>query len=185
MTSRIVAATLALAIAAFGAPAWAADKAQKQAELNQATEQTLEKFYQAKPELKGDIAKAPGYAVFTSYGLTFLVGGAGGGGTAHAKDGKVTYMSFAQVSAGPKISAGSQEMLMVFKTPQSYQRFVDKGWEFGGQGGASAGAGSSKAGGGEGEQFTNDAMIYTYSKNGVVLGGEFTGTKFWKDKELN
>jgi len=28
-------------------------------------------------------------------------------------------------------------------------------------------------------------MIYTYSKNGVVLGGEFTGTKFWKDKDLN
>jgi hypothetical protein len=28
-------------------------------------------------------------------------------------------------------------------------------------------------------------MVYTYSKNGVVFGGEFTGTKFWKDKDLN
>ena len=185
MTSRIAAASLAFALAFGAGAALAADKAEKQAELTKASDTTLQKFYQAKPELKGAVEKAPGYAVFTSYGLTFIVGGAGGGGTAHSKDGKVTYMSFAQVGAGPKISAGSQELLMVFKTPKAYQRFVDKGWEFGGQGGASAGAGSKKAGRGEGEQFTNDAMIYTYSKNGVVFGGEFTGTKFWKDKELN
>jgi lipid-binding SYLF domain-containing protein len=185
MTFRIAAASLALVFAACGGAALAADKSEKQAELQKASMTTLDKFYQAKPDLKGDVENAPGYAVFTSYGLTFLVGGAGGGGTAHAKDGKVTYMSFAQVGAGPKVSIGSQEMLLVFKTPQAYKRFVDKGWEFGGQGGASAGAGSKKSGRGEGEQFTNDAMIYTYSKNGVVLGGEFTGTKFWKDKDLN
>jgi lipid-binding SYLF domain-containing protein len=185
MTSRIAAASLALAFAFCGNAAFAATKAEKQAELRKASEATLQKFIAAKPELKDQIAKAPGHAVFTSYGLTFLVGGAGGGGTATSHAGHVTYMSFARVTAGPKVSVGSEETLMIFKTAQGFQRFVDKGWEFGGQGGATAGAAGKKAGTGEGEQFTNDAQIFTNSKNGVVLGGEFAGTKFWKDKELN
>jgi len=185
MKSKLFAATLAFAVAMLGADALAATKAEKQAELDKATDATLHKFYEKKPELEKDVKAAPGYAVFTSYGLTFLLGGAGGGGVAHDKAGKATYMSMAQASAGPKIGVGSTETLMVFKTPQAYKRFVDKGWEFGGAGAASAGAGKHKAGAGEGEKFVNDAMVYTYTKNGVEFGGEFAGTKFWKDKGLN
>jgi len=185
MKSKLFAATLAFAVAMLGADALAATKAEKQAELDKATDATLQKFYAKKPELEKDVKAAPGYAVFTSYGLTFLLGGAGGGGVARDHAGKATYMSMAQASAGPKIGVGSTETLMVFKTPQAYKRFVDKGWEFGGAGAASAGAGKHKAGAGEGEKFVNDAMVYTYTKNGVEFGGEFAGTKFWKDKELN
>jgi len=186
MKSRLIAASAALLLALAGTSGFAATKAEKQDELNKAAQSTLEKFYQSKPELEGEVKASPGDAVFTSYGLTFLLGGAGGGGV--AKDnhsGKVTYMSMAQASAGPKIGIGSTEMLMVFKTPAAYKRFVDKGWEFGGAGAASAGAGKHKAGAGEGEKFVNDAMVYTYTKNGVEFGGEFAGTKFWKDKGLN
>jgi lipid-binding SYLF domain-containing protein len=186
MNRSLIAASAALCVALAGAPAFAASKAEKQAELDKAAQETLQKFYQSKPALEKDVQAAPGYAVFTSYGLTFLLGGAGGGGV--AKDnhtGKVTYMSMAQASAGPKVGIGSTETLMVFKTPAAYKRFVDKGWEFGGGGAASAGAGKHKAGEGEGEKFVNDAMVYTYTKNGVEFGGEFAGTKFWKDKGLN
>ena len=185
MKARLFLATYAIAAALCGTGALAADKTEKRAELNKATDATLQKFYGNKPELEKDVKTAPGYAVFTSYGLTFLLGGAGGGGVARDHGGKATYMSMAQASAGPKIGVGSTEMLMVFKTPQAYKRFVDKGWEFGGGGAASAGAGKHKAGEGEGEKFVNDAAVYTYTKNGVEFGGEFAGTKFWKDKELN
>jgi len=185
MKSRILLATFALAAALGSTAAPAADSAEKRAELDKAADSTLQKFYKKKPNLEKDVKAAPGYAVFTSYGLTFLVGGAGGGGVARDHAGKATYMSMAQASAGPKIGVGSTEMLMVFKTPQAYQRFVDKGWEFGGGGAASAGAGKHKAGEGEGEKWVNDAAVYTYTKNGVEFGGEFAGTKFWKDRELN
>jgi len=185
MKSKLLAATLAFALSMLGGHALAATKSEKQAELDKATDATLQKFYAKKPELERDVKASPGYAVFTSYGLTFLLGGAGGGGVARDHAGKATYMSMAQASAGPKIGVGSTEMLMVFKTPQAYKRFVDKGWEFGGAGAASAGAGKHKAGAGEGEKFVNDAMVYTYTKNGVEFGGEFAGTKFWKDKGLN
>ena len=163
----------------------AADKAEKQAELRKAADATLQKFYKAKPGLQAEVKAAPGHAVFTTFGLTFLIGGAGGGGVAQDKAGHVTYMSMAQASAGPKVGIGSNETLIVFKTAKAYQNFVDKGWDFGGSGAASAGAGGKKAGAGEGEQLTLDAKTYTYSKNGVELGGVVAGTKFWKDKDLN
>jgi len=65
---------LAAAFAVLALPAAAADKAAQQAEVKKATAASLEKFYKSKPELKADVAKAPGYAVFTTYGLSFLVG---------------------------------------------------------------------------------------------------------------
>ncbi|HZZ94602.1 MAG TPA: YSC84-related protein [Usitatibacter sp.] len=185
MRIRSAAAALACAAAFAAGAAFAASTTDKQAELQKAADATLMKFYKSKPALEKEVKASPGYAVFTTYGLTFLIGGSGGGGVAKNAAGKPTYMSMGQVSAGPKIGVGSTEMLMVFKTPKAYQDFVDNGWEFGGGGAASAGAGKHKAGEGEGEKFVNDARVYTYTKNGVEFGGEFAGTKFWKDKELN
>jgi hypothetical protein len=60
------------------------DKASKQAEVGQATHKSLDKFYKADPKLQSAVANAPGYAVFTTYGLSFIVGGAGGGVIAQA-----------------------------------------------------------------------------------------------------
>jgi hypothetical protein len=51
------------------------DKASKQAEIRQAAQQSLSKFYKADPKLQSAVANAPGYAVFTTYGLSFIVGG--------------------------------------------------------------------------------------------------------------
>ena len=59
------------------------DKASKQAEIRQAAQQSLDKFYKADPKLQSAVANAPGYAVFTTYGLSFVVGGSGGAGLVH------------------------------------------------------------------------------------------------------
>jgi lipid-binding SYLF domain-containing protein len=121
------------------------DKAKKQAEIKKVTQTSLQKFYKAKPELKGEVEKAPGYAVFTTYGLSFLIGGAGGKGIAHDnKTKKNTYMSSSRMGTGP--GAGKQRVfqVFVFKTKSAMDQFVTKGWEASGGGLAQAGAEASR-----------------------------------------
>jgi lipid-binding SYLF domain-containing protein len=162
------------------------EKAKKQAEVRKVTSEALDKFYKAQPKLKDVVAKAPGYALFTSYGLSFLVGGAGGKGLVHNnKTKKVTYMDMAQASAGLQVGAAETETLIVFKTAKALENFVTKGWEFGGGAMAEVGAGGKSVGAGGGENVISEAEYYTLTKNGLQVGGAAAGTKFWKDKELN
>jgi lipid-binding SYLF domain-containing protein len=188
MTKTLGLAALSLALVAGGV--WAADKpadkAAQRAELQKAASSALEKFYAAKPELKAAVAKAPGYGVFTTYGVSFLIGGAGGKGVVHDnKTKKVTYMDLAAASAGLQISAAETSLLIVFKTPAALTKFVDKGWTVTNTATASAGASGATVGGGEGATALEDAETYTLTKTGLAAGLAVGGSKFWKDKSLN
>ena len=176
----------ALSLSLVTGAAFAQDKAAKQAEVVKTTNAALEKFYAKKPELKAAVAKAPGYGVFTTYGISFLVGGAGGKGLVHDnKTKKNVFMDVAAASAGLTISAAQTDMLIVFKTAAAMEKFIDKGWVAGGAATASAGASGATAGSGKGETMVQDADTYTMTKNGIEAGLTVSGAKYWKDKELN
>jgi hypothetical protein len=65
----------AVTLTAFGlSSAMAADKA-KQDEVLKAGQATLADFYKSDPKLKGQVEKAPGYAVFTTFGISLSAGG--------------------------------------------------------------------------------------------------------------
>jgi lipid-binding SYLF domain-containing protein len=165
-------------------PGFAQDKAKKQAEIRAKATQTLEDFYKSDPKLRDAVAKAPGYAVFTTYGFSFVLGGSGGKGIAHDnKTKKVTYMDLGQASAGVQIGASDTRYLFVFKDAKSLAEFVDKGWDASLGGGVAGGTGEKTAGKGEGT-FTGGNM-YMLTKAGVQAGAALAGTKAWKDKELN
>jgi len=177
-----VLATSLLASGAFAKE----DKATQQAEVQKKTEAALERFYKAKPELKEAAAKAPGYGIFTTYGFSFVIGGAGGAGIVHDNKTKHdTYMNVGGASAGLQLGASQTEVLIVFKTAAAMNNFVTKGWTAGGSATASAGAGSATAGGGKGETEMGDAAVYTMTKNGLEVGLAAGASKFWKDKDLN
>jgi len=183
--SLFTTAAVILSLAA-GTAAAQSEKEKKQAEVRKATAASLEKFYKADPKLKEAVAKAPGYAVFTTYGLSFIIGGAGGKGLAHDnKTKRTTYMDMAQASAGFQVGAAESETLFIFKTPQALQNFIDKGWETSGGGAAQAGAAGKSVGAASGEQAISDATYYTLTKNGLQAGVALAGSKYWKDKELN
>jgi lipid-binding SYLF domain-containing protein len=179
-------ATAAVAISLAAGTAGAQDKAAKQAEVRKATETALEKFYKADPKIRDEVEKAPGYAVFTTFGLSFIFGGAGGKGIVHdSKTKHVTYMDLAQASAGFQAGIAESETLVIFKTAKGMADFVNKGWEFGGGGAAQAGAAGKSVGPASGVSGYPEALHYTLTKNGLQAGVALKGVKVWKDKELN
>jgi lipid-binding SYLF domain-containing protein len=175
---------LSLSLLAGGA--FANDKAAKQAEVIKSTQAAMERFYKLKPELKGTVGKAPGYGIFTTYGVSFLIGGSGGTGRVYDnKTMKNTFMNVGGASAGLQLGAAQTEMLIVFKTPAAMNKFIDSGWEVTNAATASAGASGSTVGGGKGETGMQDAETYTLTKTGLEVGLTVGGTKFWKDKDIN
>jgi lipid-binding SYLF domain-containing protein len=181
----LTAAAVALSLAAGTAFAQS-DKVKKQAEVRKAAETALEKFYKADPKIRSEVEQAPGYAVFTTYGLSFIFGGAGGKGLVHDNKTKhVTYMDLAKASAGAQIGLAESETLVIFKSERGMQDFVSKGWEFGGGGAVQAGAAGKSVGPASGVSGYPEATHYTLTKNGLQAGVAVSGVKVWKDKELN
>jgi len=161
-------------------------KAEQQAEIRSKTTAALEKFYTTDPKIKGEVAAAPGYAVFTTYGLSFMLGGAGGKGLVHDNaTKKEVFMDLAQASAGVQIGASESDMLVIFANKKAMTDFVEKGWTAGAGGGGTMGAAGKTAGGTTGQKMGSESMVYTITKNGLQAGGAVEGTKVWKDKALN
>lgn len=177
-----------LALSFTAAPSFAdsADKAKKQAEIRSNVKTSLNSFYKADPKLKAEVAKAAGYGVFGTYGLSFLVGGAGGTGLVHSnKTKKDTFMSMAQASAGLQVGASETNYLFIFKDAASMQRFIDSGWEAGASASAGAGTGEKTVEAGAGAGAFTGGKLYTLTKTGLQAGGAVAGTKVWEDRDLN
>ena len=184
--SHLLVASAAIVALAGGTALAESTKSEKQAEVRKVSQATLSDFYKAEPKLKGQVAKAPGYATFTTYGGSFILGGAGGKGIVHDnKTGQVTFMDMAQASVGVQVGASQSKMLIVFKSAEAMKKFVDQGWDFGGGGGASAGFKGKDAGSNVGQNLIAEADFFTLTPNGFQAGGAVAGTKVWKDKELN
>ena len=176
----------ALSLSLVAGSAFAATKAEKQAEALKATSAAMSRFVAKKPELKTQLAKAPGYAVFTTYGVSFIIGGSGGTGVVHDNKTKTnTFMKIGGASAGFQLGAVENDVLVIFKNASAMQGFVKNGW--GATGGVAAGAAASGAGGGGGQGATpmGDVQTFTLTKNGLEAGLSIGGVKAWMDTDLN
>jgi hypothetical protein len=90
MTLRLALNCVFLAVFAAAVPAYAADAAAQKAEIKKMCDEALATLYKSKPEAKAEISKAPGYGCFSSFGLSFIIGGAGGRGLVHDNAAKKT-----------------------------------------------------------------------------------------------
>lgn len=147
---------------------------------------TLQKLYQQKPDVKSQIAKAPGYAVFSNANVNLLFASFGGGYGVVKNNisGKHTYMKMGEVGLGLGLGVKDFRIIFVFHTKAAMNRFIEDGWAFGGQADAAAKAGSKGAAVG-GELTVDNMTIYQITESGLALQATVKGTKFWKDDTLN
>jgi lipid-binding SYLF domain-containing protein len=162
-------------------------KEEKQAELRKKAQATLTRLYKARPSAQAAIKKAAGYAVFNSTGVKILIAGGGKGQGIAVDNGtaKVTYMKMREVQAGLGMGAKKFSTIFVFETKSALEKFINSGWEFGGQTTAAAKTGS---GGGsyEGAASVSEGVwMYQLTDKGLALELTGKGTKYSKDDDLN
>ncbi|MCZ7566873.1 MAG: YSC84-related protein [Burkholderiales bacterium] len=187
MTVRTLAAAICAAVllGTGSAPAHA-DAAKQRAEIERVSRDALTELYRKRPEAKAKVEKAAGYGVFTTYGLSFILGGSGGKGVVHDNaGGKDTYMNVAQASAGPQLGVQKRKVVIVFNDRKAMQRFIDSGWEAGGGGRVGAAVGGKGAQDSEAEMLRKGMDWYNFTDTGIEAGGAISGMKFWKDAGLN
>ena len=160
----------------------------KRREVRTMAQDTLARLYKAMPNAKGFLEGAAGYAVFSSTGVKILVGGSGKGqGIAvYNKTKKETFMKMMELKAGVGVGVKKFRLIFVFENDEALNRFIDSGWEFGGQADAAAKAGEGKGASTAGAiSISEGVWLYQLTDKGVALELTAKGTKYYKDDDLN
>lgn len=148
--------------------------------------EVLSDLYKLKPDVKYQISKAPGYAVFRNANVNILLASFGGGYgvVKNNKNGKYTYMKMGEVGLGLGLGVKDFRIVFVFHDTRSMNNFIENGWAFGVQ--ADAAAKTSDNGVAVGGELTIDNItIYQLTEAGLALQATVKGTKYWKDSLLN
>ena len=183
--SRLLISALLILVSAF--TVLAESKQEKQAKARKKADATLQRLYKAKPSAQAAVKSAAGYAVFNSGGAKILVAGAGrGSGIAVDKASqKITYMKMREIQAGLGMGVKKFSTIFVFETKDALNKFINSGWEFGGQSTAAAKTGD---GGGSLQgavSVSPGVWMYQLTDKGIALELTGKGTKYFKDDDLN
>lgn len=160
---------------------------QQKADLRKTVDETLARLYKSEPYAEKAIAKSAGYAVFSNFGMKILFagGGTGKGIAIDNKTKKEAFMKMVEVQAGLGIGVKKFRLIWVFEKHEDLNKFINSGWEFGGQGTVAAKAND------QGEAFaaaisvSPGVWLYQLTDDGLALELTAKGTKYYKDDELN
>lgn len=161
---------------------------QQRADILAMSQKTLSELGTFAPASKNEIAKAYGYAVFSSTGIhVLLLSNENGSGVAHDNHtGKNTYMNMLSLGGGFGLGIKEFYAVFIFATKSAYDQFVNYGWE------ANAQADLAVKAKGYTDTYANQAItvapgvtLYKLTENGLALQATIQGSKYWKDGELN
>ena len=151
-------------------------------------DETLKRLYAKKPEVKEELEKAEGYAVFAArsvYAVLF-VGIRGSGVLVDNKSGKVTYMNMTRAGTGPGVGARKYRLIFAFKSRSLLDKFASVGADvsaeakatikFTDEGGQEVGASGS---------FNPYLSVYELTDRGLAMQASWGGTAYLPDAELN
>lgn len=159
---------------------------EKRTAVHAMRQDVLAKLYRVKPEARGQVQGAPGYAVFSNANINIIFASFGGGyGVVRDNQtGRDVYMKMGEVGIGLGLGAKDFRAVFVFHDQATMVRFITSGWEFGGHADAAAKAGDKGAAAG-GEVLADNITIYQLTESGLALQATVKGTKYWRDDELN
>ena len=182
LAAAVAAATPAVVLAAKDK-----DKDKERAEVRKAADQALAAVYKLQPGARKAVESAAGYAAFSNFGVKVLVAGSGTGkGVAVDNRTKaVTYMKMAEVQAGLGFGVKKFHLVWVFENQQALQKFVNSGWEIGGQATASAKTGDKGAAYQGAVSVSPGVWLYQVSGDSLALELTAKGTKYYNDSDLN
>ncbi|WP_298924912.1 hypothetical protein [uncultured Ramlibacter sp.] len=163
------------------------DKEKERAEVRKAASDALAAVYKVQPSARKAVESSAGYASFSNFGMKILVAGSGTGkGTAvNNKTKAVTYMKMAELQAGLGFGIKKFQLLWVFENQQALDKFVNSGWEIGGQATASAKSGNTGASYQGAVSVSPGVWLYQVTGNSLALELTAKGTKYYKDSDLN
>jgi lipid-binding SYLF domain-containing protein len=188
MTFKALFALLLIAVLAPGCrTAKGNSPAEKRAYVLQTRDETLGTLYASQPEAKGKIADAAGYGVFSNVGINVLLlaSGNGFGVVRNNATGADTYMKMREIGVGVGMGVKDFRAVFIFHTPEVLTEFVEKGWEWGGEADAAAKSGDTGAAAAANANIEGGIEVYLLTEAGVALQATVSGTKYWKDDELN
>ena len=160
---------------------------QERYRIREVGQESLSTLYEIQPSARYVIENAAGYGVFSTFGIKiFFAGGGTGKGFVHNNRTKrFTYMRMVQVQGGLGFGASKDRVIWVFETQKALADFVNSGWDFGAK--AQAAAMVQDTGGMFSGAVSVAPGVYIYRLTETGLAAELTvsGTKYFKDNELN
>lgn len=154
----------------------------KRMKIDETAEETLKTLFADDEKAKALYDMAHGWAVFDNLKLAFGFSGGGGQGVAVEKETENrTYMKMGTAGVGLGLGANKYQIVFLFQDAQTFNNFVEKGWQA--DAGATAAAGTHAA---EAKtDFTNGLAIYQLTEKGLMANADIAGTKYWKNDKLN
>ena len=155
---------------------------EKRAAVRKDRDEILAKLFAAHPDAKQKIEKAAGYGTFNNKNMNlFLLSTGHGYGMVVDKSGKETFMAMGSLGGGVGLGAKDLSVVFIFKNADVMKKFIESGWQFGGEADATAkagdkgGAAAKEAGVDTG---ANVFEIYQLTDTGVALQATVAGTKY-------
>jgi len=185
-----IAIGMLVSITVIADPATSASKeeiAQAQADILKMANETLARLYKLQPSAKNVVSKSAGYAVFSNFGtkIFFIGGGAGKGVVFDRKSKRETFMKMIEAQAGLGLGMKKFRLVWVFEQHKDVTKFVNSGWEFGGQTSAAAKLGDEGGAFAGAMSISPGIWLYQLTDDGLALELTAKGTKYYKDDDLN
>lgn len=177
----------ALAADSDNAAKEAAKAVKERTEIEQLSEQALERLYERVPSAQQVINNSYAYATLSNTGMKLgIFGSAHGRGVAvNNQTGERIYMRMKESSAGLGLGVKEYDLIFVIANKEAWDSFTKNDWKVGGSAEAAANDGE------DGDSIEGAVVVrkgiwvYQMTKKGLSLEATIKGTNIYPDEKLN